>query len=174
MENFELLKLLADETRLEILRRLMREDSYVEKLAGELGLTPATVCYHLKKLESAGLVSTSRSQFRIIYTLDRTIFDRPLSDFLSTEPLVDPEEKYRRDVLSRFFSRGKLTSLPAQRKKRAVVLAEIAKSFGRGRWYTETEVDEIIHRVYDDHCLVRREMIAEGLMGRDDGRYRLL
>ena len=49
-EKLELLKLLADETRLEILNILLKEDSYVEKIACELSLTPATICYHLKKM----------------------------------------------------------------------------------------------------------------------------
>ena len=49
-EKLELLKLLADETRLEILNILLKEDSYVEKIACELSLTPATICYHLKKI----------------------------------------------------------------------------------------------------------------------------
>ena len=47
-EKLEFLKLLADETRLKILNILMREDSYVEKIACDLSLTPATICYHLK------------------------------------------------------------------------------------------------------------------------------
>ena len=64
-EKLELLKLLADETRLKILNILMKEDSYVEKIACDIGLTPATVCYHLKKMESAGIVNCSRSQFYI-------------------------------------------------------------------------------------------------------------
>ena len=68
-QKLELLKLLADETRLEILNLLWHEDSYVEKLACELSLTPATVCYHLKKMEAAGLVKCSRSQFYIIYSV---------------------------------------------------------------------------------------------------------
>ena len=69
-EKLELLKLLADETRLEILNILLKEDSYVEKIACELSLTPATICYHLKKMESAGMVRCSRSQFYIIYSLN--------------------------------------------------------------------------------------------------------
>ncbi|MBR5447536.1 MAG: winged helix-turn-helix transcriptional regulator, partial [Clostridia bacterium] len=75
--NLEILKLLADETRLKILNILLGEDSYVEKIACDLGLTPATVCYHLKKLESAGIVNCSRSQFYIIYSINREIFDKP-------------------------------------------------------------------------------------------------
>ena len=38
-EKLQLLKLLADETRLEILNILLQEDSYVEKIACELSLT---------------------------------------------------------------------------------------------------------------------------------------
>ena len=47
-QKLALLKLLADETRLNILNILLREDSYVEKIACDLSLTPATICYHLK------------------------------------------------------------------------------------------------------------------------------
>ena len=81
-EKLALLKLLADETRLEILNILLMEDSYVEKIACELSLTPATICYHLKKMESAGVVNCSRSQFYIIYSLNREIFNKPLFELI--------------------------------------------------------------------------------------------
>ena len=68
-EQLKLLKILADETRLEIIGILLKEDSYVEKIAFELSLTPATICYHLKKMEQAGVVCCSRSQFYIIYQM---------------------------------------------------------------------------------------------------------
>ena len=93
-EKLELLKLIADETRLEILNILLKEDSYVEKIACELSLTPATICYHLKKMESAGVVNCSRSQFYIIYSLNRDIFDKPLYELIKKDDaVVDTEEK---------------------------------------------------------------------------------
>lgn len=46
-EKWELLKILADKTRIEILNMLLKEDSYIEKIACELSLTPTTICYHL-------------------------------------------------------------------------------------------------------------------------------
>ena len=99
-EKLALLKLLADETRLEILNILLKEDSYVEKIACELSLTPATICYHLKKMESAGVVNCSRSQFYMIYSLNRDIFDKPLFELIKKDdPLVDAEEKYKKEVL---------------------------------------------------------------------------
>ena len=174
-EKLALLKLLADETRLEILNILLREDSYVEKIACELSLTPATICYHLKKMEAAGVVRCARSQFYIIYSLNREIFDRPLYELIKKDgEAVSAEEKYRKEVVSHFFKYGKLIQLPTQRKKREIVLGEIAKQFEAGRTYDEKEVNEIIHRFHEDHCTVRREMIACGLMAREMETYWLL
>ena len=171
-EKLALLKLLADETRLEILNILLKEDSYVEKIACELSLTPATICYHLKKMESAGVVRCSRSQFYIIYSLNREIFDKPLYEFIKKdEIIVDAEEKYKKEVISNFFKYGRLTQIPTQRKKREIVLAEILKQFEIDRKYDEKEVNAVILRYHDDFCTIRREMIAFGMMTRDREIY---
>ncbi len=173
-EKLKLLKLLADETRIEILNILMREDSYVEKIACDLSLTPATICYHLKKMEAAGIVRSSRSQFYIIYSLNKEIFGKTLFEIISKENPEDTEEKYKNEVISHFFKYGKLTQIPTQRKKREIVLAEIAKSFESGRKYDEKEVNEIIHNFHEDHCTIRREMIACGIMAREKETYWLV
>ena len=172
-EKLELLKLLADETRLEILNILLKEDSYVEKIACELSLTPATICYHLKKMEAAGVVKCSRSQFYMIYSLNREIFDKPLFELIKKdEEIVDTEEKYKKEVISNFFKYGRLTQIPTQRKKREIVLAEILKQFDVDREYGEKEVNEVILRYHEDYCTIRREMIAFGMMTRDHERYK--
>ena len=174
-EKLELLKLLADETRLDILNILLREDSYVEKIACDLSLTPATICYHLKKMEAAGVVNCSRSQFYIIYSLNREIFDKPLYELIKIDTaVIDPDEKYRKEILSNFFKYGKLTQLPTQRKKREIVLQEIAKQLEANRTYDEKEINEIIHRFHEDHCLIRREMIACGILTREKETYWLI
>jgi len=172
-EKLELLKLLADETRLEILNILLKEDSYVEKIACELSLTPATICYHLKKMEAAGVVNCSRSQFYMIYSLNREIFDKPLFELIKKdEEIVDTEEKYKKEVISNFFKYGRLIQIPTQRKKREIVLAEILKHFDVDREYGEKEVNEVILRYHEDYCTIRREMIAFGMMTRDHERYK--
>lgn len=174
-QKLALLKLLADETRIKILNILLREDSYVEKIACDLSLTPATICYHLKKMEAAGVVNCSRSQFYMIYSLNRDIFDKPLYELIKKdEAVVGADEKYKKEVLSHFFKYGKLTQLPTQRKKREIVLAHIVKNFEAGCVYDEREVNEIIHRYHEDHCTIRREMIACGLMSRDHEVYRVI
>ena len=172
-EKLELLKLLADETRLEILNILLKEDSYVEKIACELSLTPATICYHLKKMEAAGVVNCSRSQFYIIYSLNRDIFEKPLYELIKKDDVVvDTEEKYKKEVVSNFFKYGRLTQIPTQRKKREIVLFEILKQFETDREYGEKEVNEIILRYHEDFCTIRREMIAFGMMTRDYEIYK--
>lgn len=174
-EKLQLLKVLADETRLAILNILLSEDSYVEKLACELSLTPATICYHLKKLEAAGVVKCSRSQFYIIYSLNRDIFDKPLYELIKADtPAIEGEEKYENEVLSHFFKYGKLTQIPTQRKKREIVLRKIAQAFKAGQKYTENEVNEVIHRFHEDHCTIRREMVACGIMTRENEMYWLI
>ena len=171
-EKLELLKLIADETRLDILNILINEDSYVEKIACELSLTPATICYHLKKMESAGIVKCSRSQFYIIYSLNREIFDKPLFELIKKDKIiVDTDEKYKSEVISNFFKYGKLTQIPTQRKKREIVLAKIAEQFEYDREYVEKEVNEIILKYHDDFCTIRREMIAFGMMIRYQKEY---
>ena len=172
-QNLTLLKLLADQTRLDILNLLLKTDSYVEKIACELSLTPATICYHLKKMEAAGVVNCSRSQFYIIYSLNREIFEKPLYELIKKEEdFIDVEEKYRKEVVSHFFKYGKLTQIPTQRKKREIVLFEILKQFEYGREYDEKEVNLIIQRYHEDYCTLRREMIAFGMMTRHREVYK--
>ena len=174
-EQLKLLKVLADETRLAILNILLREDCYVEKIACELSLTPATICYHLKKLEAAGVVNCARSQFYIIYSVNREIFNKPLYELIKADsPAVDGDEKYKNEVLSHFFKYGKLTQIPTQRKKREIVLRKIAQEFKSGCKYTENEVNEIIHNFHEDHCTIRREMVACGIMARENEIYWLI
>ena len=166
-ENLTLLKLLADETRLRIINILSEGDSYVELIATKLEMSPATVCYHLKKMEAAGMVRCSRAQFYIIYSLNGDIFDRTLRELLITgDTTLDKEAAYEREVISTFFKYGRLTRLPAQRKKQEIILREISRRFDRDRDYPEPEVNAIISEVFDDFCTVRREMIGCGIMTR--------
>lgn len=170
IERVTILKTVADETRLAILALLAEEDSYVERIAAGLSLTPATVCYHLKKLESVGLVSAHRTQFYQIYTLNHTLLDLPLGAFLS-KPQPDADKLYRDKVWQSFFVSGRLTRIPAQLKKREIVLSRIAQEFAENRLYTGTEVNEILTRYHEDYCTLRREMVACGFLKRDHETY---
>lgn len=68
-DAIEALGALAQETRLAIFRLLVQagaEGVSAGAIAGKLGVTPATLSFHLKELARAGLV-TPRSAARFIY-----------------------------------------------------------------------------------------------------------
>lgn len=171
-----LFKCLADKSRLQILKSLIQEDMYVERLAERLALTPATISFHLRKLEEAGAVSSRKEQYYTMYSIRREVFMTRILDIIAEESgEADMQKKrdaaYREKILSTFFVYGRLVSIPAQRKKRRVCLEEIARSFEPGRPYTEKEVNETIERFHEDYCSIRREMICEGIMDRSGGVY---
>ena len=82
------------------------------------------------------------------------------------------ERLWREKVLRSFFDEdGRLRTIPAQRKKRLIVLERLAEAFEPGRTYSEREVNLVIADFHDDFCTLRREMVDEHLMSREDGRY---
>lgn len=175
-EAVGLFKCLADKSRLQILKSLAIEDMYVERLAERLGLTPATVSFHLKKLTDAGAVTSYRTQYYTMYTLCREVFLCRILDILCAESdeaeiQAQREADYRQRVIDSFFEYGKLKAIPAQRKKERIILEEIAKAFEPGRIYTEREVNIIIADFHDDFCTLRRDLISEKLMERENGKY---
>jgi hypothetical protein len=85
------------------------------------------------------------------------------------EPL-DPDAA-RAAVLRVFIVEGRLTSIPAPRGKRRVVLEHIARSFVPGVRYPERDVNAILRAWYPDHAALRRYLVDEDLLARDAGVY---
>lgn len=163
-----LFKALGDESRLRIVQILIQGESYVELIASRLGLTSATVSHHLKKLEEAGLVECHRTQFYMIYSLKPGVLGNTLEELIAEIPQdVDDDTKYRNSVIENFMPRGKLKQLPAQQKKREIILRHILSKLEKKDSYTEKEINEHIQQFNDDYCFIRREMISFGLMTRE-------
>ena len=178
-EAVALFKCLADKSRIQILKSLMTEDMYVERLAERIGVTPATVSFHLKKLEDVGAVKSRRDQYYTMYSINNEVFNVTILDILKEKSeemdlQKERDEIYRRKVIDSFFEYGRLKSIPSQRKKERIVLEEIAKAFEKGREYTEREVNIIIADFNDDFCTIRRDMISEGIITRENMIYRKL
>lgn len=175
-QSVALFKCLADASRLQILAGLQREPMYVELIAQRLALSPSTVSFHLKKMEACGLVSAQKEQYYTMYSINPAVLDQPLRAFLAhadsgQDIEAQREAAYRQKVLDAFFQHGKLKVVPAQRKKRLIVLQHIAAQFAQGERYSEREVNLRISEFYDDFCTLRRELVDEKLMRRDHGGY---
>jgi hypothetical protein len=97
----------------------------------------------------------------------------PLTPTSAGSPPPGDSERAREEqrVLSAFFERGRLRALPRQEKKRVVVLRFITEAFQLGRAYSEGEVNSLLLRFHDDYCLVRRELVDRGYLGRCRGEY---
>lgn len=176
-DAIRLFKCLADKSRLQILKSLAIEDMYVERLAERLNLTPSTVSFHLKKLSDAGVVTSGKNQYYTMYSINMDVFRTSILDIIqekSDEADIQAQRdtEYRKKVIDTFFEYGKLKSIPAQRKKKRIILEVIAEAFEFDREYPEREVNIIIADFHDDFCTLRRDMIGEGLMERSAGIYK--
>jgi excisionase family DNA binding protein len=102
---------------------------------------------------------------------DWRVAENQLLDWLesrSNRNRPDPRAKIERA----FFKDGRLTEIPAQRKKRVVILERLLKEFDPEKVYTEAEVNAVLRRCHDDVCTLRREFILEKMMVRSKGKYR--
>lgn len=168
-----LFKALGDASRLKILGLLAQGPQSGEAIATTLGLAPPTVSHHLAKLKEVGLVTAERDQYYQIYRF----CEAPLTAMakaLTTQsafPPVAPVAEDAQAVLRPYLSDGRLTKIPSQRKKRAVVLAFLANQFERDRQYTEKDVNATLGAFHDDVSTLRRELIMAKLLDRtSDGR----
>lgn len=81
------------------------------------------------------------------------------------------DEKYVANVKRCFFQDGRLKTIPAQLKKKKVVYALLAEAFAPGAVYTEREVNEKLAPLHPDFCTLRRGLVDEGLLRRENGAY---
>jgi hypothetical protein len=75
-------------------------------------------------------------------------------------------------VLQHFLADdGRLRSLPSKHGKLLVVLDHVAQSFQPGHIYPEAEVDQILKRFHDDHAALRRYLVENQFMTRENNMY---
>ena len=67
---------------------------------------------------------------------------------------------------------GRITTMPAKRAARLLLLDRVAQALEPGRRYPESAVNEILKACYDDHAALRRYLVDEELLARTpDGTY---
>src|SRR5258707_35521 len=112
------------------------------------------------------------------YRLDAVRLREISKGLLSREKMTElvPMEEmnadaWERKVLRDFFDGPLLKEIPASRKKRSVILRWLAKLFDPDTHYSEVQVNEIIKRHHPDASALRRELISEHLLAREQGMY---
>lgn len=170
------LKTLADLSRLRMLGALATQERTVEELAELLDLKAPTVSHHLARLRALGLVETRAEGVTRWNRLHVAGLER-LAKLLATPAVVatlaaDVEgATWERKTLRDYLDGDRLKEIPAQLKKRQVIVRWLADQFEWERDYSEAEVNETLKRRYPDSATLRRELIGERLLARDHGRY---
>jgi hypothetical protein len=171
----ELFKALGHPARLLILNLIKNKPRHVEELAAILQLSPATVSHHLSKLSGAGLLRSEKDQYYQTYSMSGNLLGCTLGGLvLMPQPGLAAqveEDAYRQKVLATFLRQGHLISIPAQHKKRRIILEKLVQEFEPNRTYAEREVNQILVDFHDDVAALRRGVIEHGLMQRDSGLY---
>jgi len=66
---------------------------------------------------------------------------------------------------------GRLRAIPAKNRKRRVVLSWLADHFRPAERYPESSLNELLGRYHEDFAALRRYLVDEELMQRQDGLY---
>lgn len=159
--------------RLRIGGLLAQESLSPSQVAERLGIRPKEAMDHLTYLTHFGYLKSRDNNFSLdkdaITTLSRQVLQgsRPRSKAEDFEG-----DEYERKVLKDFVAPdGKLKAIPTQNKKVSVVLHYLLPAFEPGVRYPEKQVNEILRRYYEDPATLRRYMVDEGLLQRENNIY---
>ena len=162
-------RLCLDPVRLAALGRSAEGDLTAEDLVAAMGVSRRTALETIAALRLAGI--TNEDDQLLLDALREVAVTLPKPEDASaaiTEGEWTPSEI---KVLKTYFSGERLMEIPAQRRKRMVVLERLAQDFEPGMRYDEAEVSQRLERYHNDYAALRRYMVEESLMTRADGIY---
>lgn len=172
-EVMEFFKTFANIERLKIAGLLATEAHTPAEIAELLKIKPMLVLRHLEQLTHSGLVCQTEQVYRFDGDALNELSRRVLQGLRPTAKMEDFEgEDFERKVLKDSFTAdGKLRAIPTQQKKRLVVLNYLAKAFENGRRYPEKQVNQMLQVYNPDFAALRRYLVDEGLLKRENGVY---
>ncbi|MEP7025019.1 MAG: DUF2087 domain-containing protein [Actinomycetota bacterium] len=151
---------LADNDRLRLFGEISRSPAGIP--VADLQLDP-----HgrkaLGKLLGAGLVERTSGS----YLVRPEVFREALQDQGSPAGADGANDR-----IAALFSKGKLTAMPRPGALRTELLRYLIQRFDHDQTYTEAQLREAFQPVYGDHAALRRYLVEEELMARDNhGSY---
>ncbi len=173
----DLLRVFADPAKLKLLAAICDEALPLHTLARAAGLTETETMAQVAVLKSAGLLAETFAADGFRWQYQPAPLFAALAALRESAKPPDLGEEWTADeakVLGDFFVQGRLKTIPAQRKKREIVLRYLAAQFDLERTYTEQEVSFLLLNYHEDYASLRREMVDTGLMRRESGIYQRL
>jgi len=166
MNADQLCGLLAEPSRLRTYSAVVLGATTPEQVAGSTGLPAAVVAKALQRLTKGGLLQANRDGF----TADEGAFKDAVRASRPEWVPLDPDPA-RDNVLKSFIRDGQLTHFPTFPDKFRIVLEYLVNSFEPGRSYPESEVNEILNRWHPDHAALRRQLVDNRLLERENSIY---
>jgi DNA-binding transcriptional ArsR family regulator len=131
-------KAMSNESRLRIVGLLAARERSVRELADLLGLKEPTVSHHLTALKSLGIVVARAEgvtrwhalRLEALSDLNRSLLEQPGVAGIALQP--DEASEDERVVAGYLDASGRLTAIPASRRKRIAVLKWLVRQ-ARGR-----------------------------------------
>jgi hypothetical protein len=160
---------LAEPDRLRVYSAVVLGADVPSVVAERTGLPARTVVAALRRLQQGGLVDAVEG--KLIAQVD--VFKDSVREYappaVEGEPM-DPDRQ-KAAVLRTFIVDGRLVQVPAARSKRRVVLEHLAACFEPGVKYPERAVDAILRAWHPDYASLRRYLVDEGLLARENAIY---
>ncbi len=165
----------SNESRLKLIGHLANGEKSVGELANLLGIKEPTVSHHLSEMKGIGLVDVRAEGTMRIYRLNakalesmsKDIFAQPnLAALVKRSEMTDEER-----VLRTWVKDGRIIDIPAQEKKKQVVIRWLADQIPADRRWTEREFSEWLMQFNEDYATLRRYLVDSDYMTREKGIY---
>jgi hypothetical protein len=167
------LALLVAGDRLPVVAALVLGAQTISDISQRTELPTRDVLRVLTRLESAGLASADGQNWALHVDALRDVVTGhrwpPVQHTASGE--IGEESPTHAAMRRAFFRDGRLVRLPAQRTKRLVVLDMLARDFEPGVRYPELEVNEKLLAYHPDYAALRRYLVEEDFLARENGVY---
>jgi predicted transcriptional regulator len=179
-----LLKTLADKSRLSMVGMMNAGEHTVSEMAEQLKLSEPTISHHVSIMHSAGLLHLRMAGNQHFYRINSTRLAKFKSyvaeiESMPVEPLVEETDNAWLDaldwdesdkkVLREYIKNGKMIQFPTKQKKYLVILRWLITKFEPGIHYSEKQVNTIIGQVNEDYATIRRDLVDFGFLRRQLG-----
>lgn len=160
---------LAEPDRLQAFAAVVLGAQTPAAVAAATGLPVRAVMAALHRLEHGGLVTSAGGTL----VAAQAVFKDAVREYGTPEAPAEPmdPDRQRDAVLRTFIVDGRVPQFPSAWAKRRIVLEHISLVFEPGTKYPEKAVNAILRAWHDDYAALRRYLVDEGLLARENGVY---
>ena len=108
-----------------------------------------------------------RLETKALEAISKDIFARP-----NLAALVKPSELTEEErILRTWVKDGRIVDIPAQEKKKQILIRWVARQIDPARRWTEREFSEWLSQFNEDYAFLRRYLVDNHYMARENGIY---